>query len=89
MDFVPSVLSFASVMATVVLLYEYTNVFDSWLAWIFVPVMVSLIAYDVWLRAIRAMRGDSAIPTRAGPGGSASSEPVQSAGTISSQGTSA
>jgi hypothetical protein len=45
-------------MAIVVLLYEYTNVFDSWLAWIFVPVMVSLIAYDLWLRAIRAMRGD-------------------------------
>jgi len=58
LDLVPSVLSFASVMAIVVMLYEYTNVFDSWLAWIFVPVMVSLIAYDLWLRAIRAMRGD-------------------------------
>ena len=58
LDLVPSVLSFASVMAMVVMLYEYTNVFDSWLAWIFVPVMVSLIAYDLWLRAIRAMRGD-------------------------------
>jgi len=45
-------------MAIVVMLYEFTNVFDSWLAWIFVPVMVSLIAYDLWLRAIRAVRGD-------------------------------
>jgi len=58
LDLVPSVLSFASVMAIVVMLYEFTNVFDSWLAWIFVPVMVSLIAYDLWLRAIRAVRGD-------------------------------
>ena len=47
---VPSVVTFALVPVIVVLLFEYTNVFNSWLAWVIVPAVVALVAYDVWLR---------------------------------------
>ena len=50
-ELVPSVVTFASMLVLGVLLFEHTTVFDSWLAWVFVPAIACLCGYDVWLRA--------------------------------------
>jgi 4-hydroxybenzoate polyprenyltransferase len=55
---VPSIFTFALLLVIVVLLFAYTDVFNSWLAWVLVPAVVALVAYDVWLRAKRLGRED-------------------------------
>ena len=55
---VPSIVTFAVVLVIVVALFEYTNIFNSWLAWVIVPAVVALVGYDVWLRASRNGRDD-------------------------------
>ena len=50
-DLVPSVVTCALMLLISVLLFEYTTLFNSWLAWIFVPAIASLSGYDFWLRA--------------------------------------
>ena len=47
---VPSVVTFALVLVFVVLLFEYTNIFTEWLAWVVVPTVIALVGYDAWLR---------------------------------------
>ena len=48
---VPSVVTFGVALLIVVMLFEYTNIFNDWLAWVIVPPVIALIAYDVYLRA--------------------------------------
>ena len=49
-DLVPSVVTFALMLVIGVLLFKHTTLFDSWLAWVFVPAIASLSGYDFWLR---------------------------------------
>ena len=56
---VPSIATLSVVLLLfVVLLLGYTNVFNSWLAWVMAPAVVALVAHDIWLRARRRRRED-------------------------------
>ena len=57
-NLVPSVITFALMLLIVVLLFEYTNIFDSWLAWVIVPVIVALAGFDFWLRVRTTARDE-------------------------------
>jgi hypothetical protein len=54
----PSVVTFAFLLLIVVVLFEYTNIFNDWLAWVIVPAVLGLVAYDVWLRGWGSGRED-------------------------------
>ena len=55
---VPSIVTFAVMLLIVVLLVEYTNIFNEWLAWVIVPVVLALVAYDFYLRSKGVGRED-------------------------------
>ena len=57
-DLVASVVTFGLMLVISVLLFEHTTVFDSWVAWVFVPAIAFLCGYDVWLRARTLGRAD-------------------------------
>ncbi len=55
---VQNIVTFALLLVIVGLLFGYTDIFNSWLAWLMVPAVAALVAYDVWLRARRLGRED-------------------------------
>ena len=55
---VSSIVTFAVMLLLVVLLFEYTNIFNEWLSWAVVPAVVALVGYDVYLRCRRVGRED-------------------------------